>query len=108
MGVRRLPKVVILFEIPRRSPGHFDTGEALGLAAGRSAGVGLAAGRRAGVGLAAGRSAAFEVGRLLPGLNASALGAGVRPDRCGLAAGRCWPAGRALFGLLTLGLIATG
>lgn len=99
MGARRVPKVVILFDIPRRSPGTLDIGEALGLRRGLA---------RAGVGLTAGRSAVFELGKLLPGLNASALGAGVRPDRCGLAAGRCWPVGRALFGLLALGLMATG
>jgi len=98
LGVRRVPKAVILFEVPSRSPGHFGTGECLGLARGLG---------RTGVGLAAGRNARFELGRLLPGLNASVLGAGVRPDRCGLADGRCGKAIRALFGLVA-GLIATG
>jgi len=90
---RRLPKVVILFETPSRSPGPLCTGEALGLRLGR-----------AGVGLAAGLNAPFEPGRLLAGFNASATGAGVSRDRCGLAAGRGEPVGRALFGLLAVSL----
>lgn len=98
MGARRVPKVLILFETPRRSPGRNGTGEALGLRRGLT---------RVVVGLAAGRNAVLELVRLLPGLNCSAVSDGESRDRCGLAAGRGEPAGRALFGL-ALGLIANG